>query len=149
MSSVIFVITYNNVVGVARLMRAWLASRARTLMIDRAVQLPPRGDGRPRSLSAFAVAFVLSPAKSDRISPSCCARVGLPAYGLDALPPHLRSERNRTVRVAELDAARLGGRESRLGAFRDLGALLLGDRRVDVQHERVGVRDRGFPLAVC
>ena len=53
------------------------------------------------------------------------------------------------MRVAELDAARLGGRESRLGAFRDLGALLLGDRRVDVQHERVGVRDRGFPLAVC
>jgi hypothetical protein len=57
------------------------------------------------------------------------ARVGLPAYGLDALLPHLGSEWNRTVRVAELDAARLGGRESRLGAFRDLGALLLGDRR--------------------
>ena len=53
MSSVIFVITYNNVVGVARLMRAWVARRARTLMIDRAVQLPPRGDGRPRSLSAL------------------------------------------------------------------------------------------------
>ena len=29
-------------------------SRARMLMIDRAVHLPPRGDGRRRSLSAFA-----------------------------------------------------------------------------------------------
>jgi len=36
---------------------------------------------------------------------------------------HLGGERLGTVRVAELDAARLGGRESRLGAFRDLGAL--------------------------
>ena len=112
-------------------------------MIDRAVHLPPRGDGRPRSLSAFAVAFALSPAKSARISPSCCARVGLPAYGLDALLPHLGGERLRTVRIAELHAARLGGRERRLGALRDLGALLLGDGRIDVQHERVGVRDLG------
>ena len=48
-----------------------------------------------------------------------------------------------TVRVAELDAARLGGRERRLGALRDLGALLLGNGRVDVQHERIGVRDLG------
>jgi hypothetical protein len=30
------------------------------------------------------------------------ARVGLPTYGLDALLPHLGSERNRTVRAAEL-----------------------------------------------
>jgi len=48
--------------------------RARTLMIERAVHLPPRADGSLRSLSACAVAFALSPANSDRISLSCCAR---------------------------------------------------------------------------
>src|SRR5258708_40073089 len=41
------------------------------------------------------------------------ARVSLPAYGLDALLPHLGSERNRTVRVAELEDARLCGSEHR------------------------------------
>ena len=112
-------------------------------MIDRAVHLRPRGDGRPRSLSAFAVAFALSPAKSDRISPSCSRAVGLPAYGLDALLPHLGGERLRTVRIAQPHAARLGGRECRLGALRYLGAFLFGDGRIDVEHERVGVRDLG------
>ena len=113
-------------------------------MTERAVHLPPRGDGSPRSLSAFAVAFALSPANSARISLSCCARASACwRTRLDALLPHLGGERLRTVRIAELDAARLGGRERRLGALRDLGALLLGDGRVDVQHERVGVRDLG------
>jgi hypothetical protein len=39
--------------------RFYCASRARTLMIERAVHLPPRPEGNPRSLSAFAVAFAL------------------------------------------------------------------------------------------
>jgi hypothetical protein len=34
----------------------------------------------------------------------------------------------------------LGGSKRRLRAFRDLGALLLGNGRIDVEHERVGVR---------
>ena len=65
-------------------------------MTERAVHLPPRADGSPRSLSAFAVALALSPANSDRISLSCCARASaLPAYRLDALLLHLGSERIR------------------------------------------------------
>ena len=47
------------------------------------------------------------------------------------------------MRIAKLDAAGLGSGQSSPGALRDLGALLLGDRGVDVQHERVGVGDLG------
>ena len=43
-------------------------------MIERAVHLPPRADGSPRSLRALATALALWPANSDRISLSCCAR---------------------------------------------------------------------------
>ena len=48
---------------------AYCASRARTLMIERAVHLPPRADGSPRSLRALATALALWPANSDRKSP--------------------------------------------------------------------------------
>ena len=41
--------------------QTYCASRARTLMTERAVHLPPRPEGNPRSLSALAVAFALSP----------------------------------------------------------------------------------------
>ena len=51
--------------------QTYCASRARTLMTERAVHLPPRPEGSPRSLSAFAVAFALSPAYSAKISLSC------------------------------------------------------------------------------
>ena len=47
------------------------------------------------------------------------------------------------MRITQLHAARLGGRECRLGALRYLGTLLFGDRRIDAEHERVGVRDLG------
>ena len=65
-------------------------------MTERAVHLPPRGVGSPRSLSAFAVALALWPANSDRISLSCCARASaLLAHRLDALLLHLGGERLR------------------------------------------------------
>ena len=94
-------------------------SRARTLMIDRTVHLPPRGDGRPRSLSAFAVPFALSPAKSDRISPSCCAR----AATLD---------RRHHLQLAETDVTCIGLPPSRSMVaedIRDLQGRTSHDRR--------------------
>jgi len=54
--------------------QTYCGSRARTLMTERAVHLPPRPEGNPRSLSALAVAFALSPAYSAKISLSCRAR---------------------------------------------------------------------------
>ena len=70
-------------------------------------------------------------------------RVGLPTQRLGCLLPRLSRERLRTVRIAELHTASLGGSKRRLRAFRDLGALLLGNGRIDVEHERVGVRMLG------
>jgi hypothetical protein len=46
----------------------------------------------------------------------------------------------RLLCIAELDAARLGGGERLLGSDRDVPALLLGQRRVDVQQERINFR---------
>src|SRR5215469_15777326 len=46
----------------------------------------------------------------------------------------------RLLDVAELDAARLGSRERLLGSDRDVPPLLLGQRGVYVQHERINVR---------
>ena len=46
------------------------------------------------------------------------------------------------TRVAKPRPASLRGRQRRLGARRDQRALLLGQRRVDVQHERVHVRTK-------
>ena len=70
-------------------------------------------------------------------------RVGLPAQRLGCLLPRFSRERLRSVRIAELHTASLGGGKRRLRAFRDLGALLLGNGRIDVEHERVGVRMLG------
>ena len=90
------------------------------------------------------MALALCPAYSAKISLSCCARASA-CWRSASTPCCCISAVNGfgTVRIAKLDTARLGGGERRLGALRDLGALLLGDRGVDVQHERVGVRDLG------
>ena len=77
--------------------------RARTLMIERAVHLPPRADGSLRSLSACAVAFALSSVNSDRISLSA-----VPAHRRFDLPPRCpaaASRRCATVRLKETQPA--------------------------------------------
>ena len=113
-------------------------------MIERAVHLPPRGRRQAALVERFRGGVrALAGKFGQDLAELLRAGVGLLAYGLDALLPHLGGERLRTVRIAQLHAARLGGRECRLGALRDLGALLFGDGRIDVQHERVGVRDLG------
>ena len=71
------------------------------------------------------------------------ASVGLLALRLNALLPRFGGEWFGTVRIAKLHAARFGRGQCCLGALRDLGAFLFGDGRVNVQHERVGVRDLG------
>ena len=58
------------------------------------------------------------------------------------VPPAMGARRDKrfpSVWVAQLHAPRLGGLQGRLGAGRDQRALLLGQRGVDVQHERVGI----------
>ena len=73
------------------------------------------------------------------------------ARSASALIAATAAPRGLDMRIAELDALRLGRRKRRLGAPGDQGALLFRERGIEVQDERIDVRpqfgdDEGNPM---